>query len=43
MPDFQAYLLNKPPANAYPHESIPNIIYWAWNQNSGDTGGLVDR
>ena len=43
MPDFQAHLLNKPPTNAYPHESIPNVIYWAWNHNSGDTGGLVDR
>ena len=30
---FVTYLINK---------NIRNSFYWAWNQNSGDTGGILD-
>ena len=23
------------------HEAVPNMLWWCWNANSGDTGGLV--
>ena len=42
MPDFQAYLLNVGAANDGRHNAMPSMLYWAWNDNSGDTGGLVD-
>ena len=40
--DFQAYLLNAVVAEDGRHNAIPNILYWVWNPNSLDTGGLVD-
>jgi hypothetical protein len=42
LPDFQNYLLNTGAAADGRHNAIPNIIWWCWNENSGDTGGLVD-
>lgn len=24
------------------HNPIPHVFWWAWNANSGDTGGIVD-
>ncbi|KAG1661644.1 hypothetical protein FOA52_007525 [Chlamydomonas sp. UWO 241] len=29
-------------ASSYDHTTIPHILYWSWNENSGDTGGLID-
>jgi hypothetical protein len=42
--DFRSYVLNVDGTggNDGLHNPIPNIIWWAWNDNSGDTGGLVD-
>ena len=42
MPDFQAYLLNTGAAKDGKHNAMPSMLYWSWNDNSGDTGGLVD-
>ena len=42
MPDLQAYMLNIGAAKDGRHNAMPSILYWAWNDNSGDTGGLVD-
>lgn len=27
----------------FPHANMPNLYWWDWNANSGDTGGLVDN
>ncbi len=27
----------------FPHANMPNLFWWDWNANSGDTGGLVDN
>eukprot|EP00891_Asterochloris_glomerata_P005014 jgi/Astpho2/5014/Aster-05948 len=42
MSDFSSYLNNAGAANDGLHNAIPNVFWWAWNANSGDTGGLVD-
>ncbi|HSW86842.1 MAG TPA: cellulase family glycosylhydrolase [Rhabdochlamydiaceae bacterium] len=41
MPDIAAYLNNTGGAADGKHTAIPHFFYWAWNANSGDTGGLV--
>jgi hypothetical protein len=41
MPDIASYLNNTGAAVDGHHAAIPNWFYWAWNANSGDTGGLV--
>ena len=41
MNDFANYLNNQKPANDNRHAAIPNWLYWSWNANSADTGGLV--
>lgn len=28
--------------NTGQHNAIGNWMYWSWNANSGDTGGLID-
>lgn len=35
------YLNNEADANDGKHNSIDSWIWWAWNANSGDTGGIV--
>lgn len=25
----------------FPHANLPNLFWWDWNANSGDTGGIV--
>ena len=25
----------------FPHANMPNLYWWDWNANSGDTGGIV--
>lgn len=35
------YMKNDPAAAVYPHATLSHLIWWAWNPNSGDTGGLV--
>ena len=27
----------------FPHANLPNMFWWDWNANSGDTGGLVQN
>ncbi|BDA45058.1 hypothetical protein COCOBI_06-5380 [Coccomyxa sp. Obi] len=47
--DMARYLHNDysslPPGFDYqkfPHKTLPNLAWWAWNANSGDTGGIVE-
>eukprot|EP00798_Chlamydomonas_sp_ICE-L_P006250 gene6250-2875_t len=42
MIDFAKYLNGKGAAADGRHKSIGNWFYWCWNDNSGDTGGLID-
>ena len=39
--DFALYLHNASPANDGQHTPMPNVVWWDWNPNSGDTGGIV--
>ncbi|CAL8461996.1 g1527 [Coccomyxa elongata] len=39
--DMAKYMRNDPAAAVYPHATLSHLIWWAWNPNSGDTGGLV--
>jgi hypothetical protein len=41
MQDIATYFNNTGAAADGKHKAIPNWFYWAWNANSGDTGGLV--
>ena len=41
--DMAKYLKNDPATYAFPHAPIQNLIWWSWNPNSGDTGGLVQN
>ena len=41
MNDFAAYITNTGAGKDGRHEALAGWIYWAWNANSGDTGGLV--
>lgn len=34
-------MLNKGAANDGLHQPIEHWMWWAWNANSGDTGGMV--
>ncbi len=43
MPDIAAYLNNTGSAVDGKHKKIGSWFYWAWNANSGDTGGIVDN
>jgi hypothetical protein len=38
---FARYLLNQGDAADGKHNPIVDWIWWAWNDNSGDTGGVV--
>ena len=38
---FARYLLNQGDAADGRHNPIVDWIWWAWNDNSGDTGGIV--
>ena len=38
---FAKYLLNQADAADGKHNPIVDWIWWAWNDNSGDTGGIV--
>ena len=39
--DMALYLRNQGAAADGRHNAIPHMFWWAWNENSGDTGGLV--
>lgn len=39
--DMALYLRNQGAAADGRHNPIPHMFWWAWNENSGDTGGLV--
>lgn len=41
MADMADYLKVRARANDGEHAPIPNLVWWDWNPNSGDTGGLV--
>ena len=40
---FAKYLLNQADAADGKHNPIVDWIWWAWNDNSGDTGGIVSN
>lgn len=40
--DFASYLNNAGPGATGAHNAIGNWMYWSFNANSADTGGLVD-
>ena len=40
---FIPYLQNTGVGRDGKHNAIPHVFWWAWNANSGDTGGLVDN
>lgn len=40
MNDFAAYITNSGAGKDGRHQALSGWIYWAWNSNSGDTGGL---
>ena len=40
--DFASYLNNEGGGATGKHNRIGNWVYWSFNANSGDTGGLVD-
>jgi hypothetical protein len=40
---FAKYLLNQGDAADGKHNPIVDWIWWAWNENSGDTGGIVSK
>ena len=39
--DMATYLANTGAATDGRHNQIPHMFWWAWNANSGDTGGIV--
>jgi hypothetical protein len=39
--DFAAYVQNTGAAADGQHAAMPNLVWWDWNPNSGDTGGIV--
>lgn len=41
MNDIALYLNNTGNAADGKHQTIPNWFFWAWNADSGDTGGIV--
>ena len=40
--DIFKYLRNNDGANDGQHAPIPGVMWWAWNANSGDTGGITN-
>lgn len=42
MRDMAAYMRVDNEANDGLHAPIPHMVWWDWNPNSGDTGGLVN-
>ncbi|BDA41274.1 probable endoglucanase E1 [Coccomyxa sp. Obi] len=42
MRDMAAYMQVDNEANDGMHAPIPHMVWWDWNPNSGDTGGLVN-
>ncbi|KAL0031693.1 hypothetical protein WJX79_001570 [Trebouxia sp. C0005] len=42
MADFALYLNNQGAGNDGQHNAISSWFWWAWNANSGDTGGIVE-
>ncbi|KAK9809361.1 hypothetical protein WJX73_008925 [Symbiochloris irregularis] len=38
---FIAYLKNTGIGKDGQHSAVPHVFWWAWNANSGDTGGIV--
>jgi aryl-phospho-beta-D-glucosidase BglC (GH1 family) len=41
LPDFARYLSATGPGADGQHQAVSGWFWWAWNANSGDTGGLV--
>ena len=39
--DMAKYMKNDPAAAVYPHATMSHLMWWSWNPNSGDTGGIV--
>jgi hypothetical protein len=40
--DMATYMHNTGGANTYPHATMLHMLWWSWNPNSGDTGGIVE-
>ncbi|KAL3142124.1 hypothetical protein ABBQ32_004742 [Trebouxia sp. C0010 RCD-2024] len=43
MASFAKYLTNTGDGNDGKHNKIESVFWWAWNANSGDTGGIVQQ
>ncbi len=41
MDSIRQYIMNRGDARDKTHHKVRNWFYWAWNANSGDTGGIV--
>jgi len=39
--DMAKYMKNDPAVAAFPHATLNHLMWWSWNPNSGDTGGIV--
>ena len=39
--DMAKYMLGSVDETLYPHANLGNLIWWDWNPDSGDTGGIV--
>ena len=39
--DMAKYMKNDPAVTGYPHATLNHLMWWSWNPNSGDTGGIV--
>ena len=40
--DMAKYMQGDVPATTYPHAPLVSLIWWDWNPNSGNTGGIVE-
>ncbi len=39
--DMAKYMKNDGAASNYPHANLLHLLWWSFNPNSGDTGGIV--
>ena len=40
--DMARYMRGAVNATVFPHATLPNLIWWDWNPDSGDTGGILE-
>ncbi len=39
--DMASYMKNEGAASNFPHANLLHLLWWSFNPNSGDTGGIV--